>query len=98
MLKHSIEEKLLQKEELKVFYYTNRIVIYWLYFLFVQHLEEECGECNERLKQILIRLDENHIDDSQIIIITSDTKRKCEELTKNIQVNFNTRHRIDICY
>jgi hypothetical protein len=44
-------------------------------------------ECGERLKQIQTLFDENHIDDGQMRMITSETKRKCEELTKNIQVS-----------
>ncbi|CAF5042484.1 unnamed protein product, partial [Rotaria sp. Silwood1] len=66
MLKHSIEEKLLQKEELK-------------------HLQKECLECNNQLSQINIRLVDNHIEDGQIIMIVNETKRKCDELVKNIQ-------------
>jgi hypothetical protein len=44
-------------------------------------------ECGDRLKQIQTLFDENHIDDGQMRMITSETKRKCEELTKNIQVS-----------
>ncbi|CAM4782634.1 unnamed protein product, partial [Rotaria magnacalcarata] len=66
MLKHSIEEKILQKEELK-------------------HLQEDCLECGSRLVQINVRLVDNHIDDGQMVMITSETKRKCDELVQNIE-------------
>jgi len=60
-----------------------------------------CLEYGDQLIQINGRLVDNHIDDGQMAMITSETKRKCDELVKDIQVNtfsFFFLHQLEVSY
>ena len=85
VLKHSIEEKLLQKEDLKVNGSLRRK--HPAFSVLLQQFSEACLQCDQRLEQIHAVLVVEHIDDGQLLLITNESKRKCDELRRLIQVS-----------
>lgn len=90
-LKQSIEEKHLQKQQLKVSPKRfSRKKPFEQIFLVFQDLQAECSVHAQQIEQIKQFLVEEKIEDGNLLAIIQETKYKSTELNENLEVRFFT--------